>query len=247
MEFNPDNKVVQLCIQGMNLEEKEQPDEAASVFLQAWNEATNDFEKFIASWYVARSQQNVSDRLNWYEEALHFALKVNNDAVKGAFSSLYNNLAKCYEEIRDYDNAEKHTELALTSTAQPADNGPFYHGTRADMRVGELLIAGHLSNYQPELVMNHIYFTASVNGAGLADALAQGGQMERIYIVEPVGNFEDDPNVTNKKFPGNPTRSYRTQEPLKIIGEVSEWVRQTPEQLKYWGEKLSSNKGGIVN
>jgi len=247
MEFNPDNKVVQLCIQGMNLEEKEQPDEAASVFLQAWNEATNDFEKFIASWFLARAQQNVSDRLKWYETALQFALKVNNDTVKSAFSSLYSNLAKCYEEKGDFDKAQIHTKLALTSTAQPSDSGPFYHGTRADMRVGELLITGHVSNYQPELLMNHIYFTALINGAGLAAALAKGDNAERVYIVEPIGSFENDPNVTNKKFPGNPTRSYRTQEPLKIIGEVSEWVRQTPEQLKYWREKLADNRGEIIN
>jgi len=247
MEFNPDNKVVQLCIQGMNLEEKEQPDEAAAIFFKAWNEATNDFEKFVTSWYVARRQQNVSDRLKWYETALQFALKVNNDTVKSAFSSLYANLAKCYEENEDFENVEKHTKLALISVTQPTDSGPFYHGTRADMQVGELMIAGHISNYQPELVMNHIYFTALVNGAGLAAALARGDQAERVYVVEPTGSFEDDPNVTNKKFPGNPTRSYRTQEPLKIIGEVSDWARQTPEQLQYWREKLSNNKGEIIN
>ena len=95
--------------------------------------------------------------------------------------------------------------------------------------------------------MNHIYFTALVNGAGLAAALAKGDRSERVYIVEPTGNFENDPNVTNKKFPGNPTRSYRTQEPLKIVGEATEWVRQTPEELQKWREKLANPKGDIIN
>ena len=93
----------------------------------------------------------------------------------------------------------------------------------------------------------HIYFTALVNGAGLAAALAKGDGRERVYIVHPTGSFENDPNVTNKKFPGNPTRSYRTLAPLKIIGEVTDWVRQTPEEVQKWREKLANNKGEIIN
>lgn len=127
------------------------------------------------------------------------------------------------------------------------DAGPFYHGTKADLQVGDLLTAGFRSNYRPEVVMNHIYFTALVNGAGLAAALAQGDGPERVYIVEPVGEFENDPNVTDKKFPGNPTRSYRSAEPLRIIGEVTEWVRQTPEELAVWRERLANIKGDIIN
>jgi rifampin ADP-ribosylating transferase len=95
--------------------------------------------------------------------------------------------------------------------------------------------------------MNHIYFTALVNGAGLASALAKGDGEERIYIIEPTGNFENDPNVTNKKFPGNPTRSYRSREPLKIVGEVKDWVRQTAEEIQKWHEKLANSKGEIIN
>lgn len=247
MEFNPDSTVIQLCMQGMNLGDKDKPGEAASLFLQAWNEGTNEFEKFIAAWYVARVQQNVSDRLKWYDTALQLALKVNNDAVKGAFPSLYSSLAKCYEELGDFDHATKHHGLALSSASQPSDKGPFYHGTRADLQIGDLLTPGHMSNYQSELLMNHIYFTALVNGAGLAAALARGDGTERVYIVEHTCSFEDDPNVTNQKFPGNPTRSYRTQYPLKIIGEVTEWLRQTPEQLQQWREKLAGNKGDIIN
>jgi len=119
------------------------------------------------------------------------------------------------------------------------DNGPFYHGTKADLLVGDLLTAGFRSNYKPEVIMNHIYFTALVNGAGLAAALAKGDGRERVYIVEPTGSFENDPNVTDKKFPGNPTRSYRSQAPLKVVGEVTDWVRQTSEELQKWHEKLA--------
>ena len=95
--------------------------------------------------------------------------------------------------------------------------------------------------------MNHIYFTALANGAGLVAALAKGDGPERVYIVEPTGSFENDPNVTDKKFPGNPTRSYRTEAPLKIVGEVTDWVRQTPEQLRQWREKLANSSGKIIN
>lgn len=95
--------------------------------------------------------------------------------------------------------------------------------------------------------MNHIYFTALPNGAGLAAALASGDSRERVYIVEPTGAFENDPNVTDKKFPGNPTRSYRSQAPLKIVGEITDWVKQTPEQIKEWREKIANIKGEIIN
>jgi hypothetical protein len=128
------------------------------------------------------------------------------------------------------------------------DDGPFYHGTRADLRVGDLLTAGYQSNYRPEITMNHIYFTASgPDGAGLAAALAKGDGPERVYIVEPTGPFEDDPNVTDKKFPGNPTRSYRSKAPLRIVGEVTEWRRLTPEELRMWRERLANIEGEILN
>jgi hypothetical protein len=127
------------------------------------------------------------------------------------------------------------------------DSGPFYHGTKADLKVGDLLTAGFRSNYKPEITMNHIYFTALPNGAGLAAALAPGDGRERVYIVEPMGEFENDPNVTDKKFPGNPTRSYRTREPLKVIGELEDWIRMTPEELQKFRELVANNKGEIIN
>ena len=247
MEFNPHNNVIKLCLQGMAMEEKGNPEEASRIFLQAWDESTNDFEKFTAAHYVARHQKNVSDQLKWLETALHSALNVNDDAVKGAFPSLYSNIAKCYEELGDLDNAKKNNELSISCKDKLSDSGPFYHGTKANLQVGDLLTAGFGSNYKSEVVMNHIYFTALANGAGLAAALAKGDGPERVYIVEPTGSFENDPNVTDKKFPGNPTRSYRTEAPLKIVGEVTDWVRQTPEQLRQWREQLANNSGKIIN
>lgn len=247
MEFSPNNHVVKLCIQGMEMEEKGRPEEAIKLFFKAWNEATNDFEKFTAAHYIARHQNNVTDRLKWLETGLQFALKIDDDAVKGAFPALYSNIAQCYKELGDQNNAKKNQELAKTFEDRPSDKGPFYHGTKAALQVGDLLTAGSNSNYKAELVMNHIYFTALANGAGLAAALAKGEGPERVYIVEPTGNFENDPNVTNKKFPGNPTRSYRSQEPLKVVGELTDWLRITPEELKKWQEKLANNKGEIIN
>ncbi|MCW3108930.1 MAG: arr, rifampin ADP-ribosylating transferase, partial [Segetibacter sp.] len=171
----------------------------------------------------------------------------NDVTVKAAFPSLYTNIATCYEELGDLDNAKKNHALANSFTDNPSDTGPFYHGTKADLQIADLLTAGSTSNYKSELIMNHIYFTALVNGAGLAAALAKGDGRERVYIVEPTGSFQHDPNVTNKKFPGNPTRSYRSKAPLKIVGEVTDWVRQTPEQIQQWREKLANSKGEIIN
>ena len=231
----------------MAMEDQGKPDEASKLFLQAWDESTDDFEKYIAAYYVARHQETVHDKLKWLETSLQFALKINDITVKSAFPSLYSNIAKCYEELNDPDNAKKNHELAKSFTEKPSDSGPFYHGTRADLQVGDLLKAGGSSNYKTDLVMNHIYFTALANGAGLAAALAKGEGPERVYIVEPTGSFENDPNVTDKKFPGNPTRSYRCQAPLKIVVEVTDWVRITPEELQKWREKLANVKGEIIN
>ena len=247
MEFSPSNNVVKLCLQGMAMEDQGKADEASRLFLQAWKEATDDFEKFLAAYYVARHQENVNDKIKWLETSLQFALKINDVTVKSAFPSLYSNIAKCYEELNDPDSAKENYELAQSFTENPSDTGPFYHGTRADLQVGDLLTAGGNSNYKSELVMNHIYFTSLANGAGLAAALAKGDAPERVYIVEPTGGFENDPNVTDKKFPGNPTRSYRSDAPLKIVGEVTDWVRITPEELKKWREKLANVKGDIIN
>jgi len=247
MEFSPFNPVIKLCLQGMSFEEKEMPEEAGSLFLQAWESATDDHEKFLAAHYVARHQKTVADQLQWLETALEFALKINDDTVKSALPALYMNISKCYEDLGDPEKSKKNADLSLFLKNHPSDKGPFYHGTKADLQTGELLTAGGNSNYQSDLKMNHIYFTALVNGAGLAAALAKGEGAERVYMVEPTGSFENDPNVTDKKFPGNPTRSYRSEMPLKIIGEVKEWTKPNPEDLQRFREKLEDSKGEIIN
>ena len=139
--------------------------------------------------------------------------------------------------------------------SRPLDEGPFFHGTTADLSVGEFLTAGRRSNYRPEIVMNHIYFTARLDGAGLAAEiaaeLADGEAIPRVYEVEPTGAFENDPNVTDKKFPGNPTRSYRSSAPLRVVREITGWTRLTTEQLQTWRERLSvlraNERGEIIN
>jgi Rifampin ADP-ribosyl transferase len=133
----------------------------------------------------------------------------------------------------------------------PLDEGPFFHGTKAALRVGDLLTPGFRSNYRPEVVMNHIYFTALRDGAGLSAELAPGDAAPRVYLVEPTGPFENDPNVTDKKFPGNPTRSYRSRAPLRVLGEVDDWTRLTPEALAAWRARLAElaadERGTIIN
>ena len=95
--------------------------------------------------------------------------------------------------------------------------------------------------------MHHIYFTALIGGAGLAAALAKGEGPERVFRVEPTGHFENDPNVTNQKFPGNLTRSYRSKYPLKIVGEETSFERLTALERQKWQQKLSESKGKIIN
>jgi hypothetical protein len=247
MEFSPSNNVVKLCIQGMAMEDAGAPGAGGPLFLQAWEESSNDFEKFLAAHFMARHQNNVRDKLKWHEAALQFARDVNDEAARSALPSLHSSIAKCYEELNDVENARKHRELAESFMGEPSDTGPFYHGTKADLAIGDLLTPGGSSNYKDDLVMNHIYFTALANGAGLAAALAKGGGNERVYVVEPTGAFENDPNVTDKKLPGNLTRSYRSTAPVKIVGEVTDWVGQTPEELQKWKDRLANVKGEIIN
>ena len=114
--------------------------------------------------------------------------------------------------------------------------GPFFHGTKSTLEAGAELVPGYGSNFQEGRVSHNIYFTALVDtaawGAELATALAGSGERGRIYVVEPLGPFEDDPNVTDKRFPGNPTQSYRTRHPLRVVGEADSWEGHDPEVLK---------------
>ena len=124
--------------------------------------------------------------------------------------------------------------------AEPLDDGPFFHGTKAALAPGDLLRPGFASNYRPEIIMNHIYFTALPDGAGLAAEIAALEGTPYVYEVEPTGPFENDPNVTDKKFHGNPTRSYRSNSPLRIIREVTDWKRLSPADLRMWRERIAA-------
>lgn len=127
------------------------------------------------------------------------------------------------------------------------DAGPFYHGTKAHLKIGALLTAGFRSNYDDSVVMNHIYFTALPKGAGLAAEMSKGDGPPRVYIVEPTGAFENDPNVTDKKFPGNPTRSYRSRLPLRVVGELASWEPYDPEFIRQLRDRVASGTGKIIN
>lgn len=125
--------------------------------------------------------------------------------------------------------------------------GPFYHGTKANLSVGDLLTPGFRSNYDDSVVMNHIYFTALPKGAGLAAEMAKGEGRPRVYVVVPTGRFEDDPNVTNKKFPGNPTQSYRSGFCLKIIDELESWEPYDSEFIQQLRTRVEAGMGEIIN
>ena len=123
MTFDPDNNVVKLCAEGMVMEGNGKPQEAGKLFFQAWSEATNELEKFIAAHYLARHQNSVADKLKWDKTALQSALTINNDTVKGTFPSLYLNIAKCYEDLDELDNAKMNYELALSFSDWLPDDG----------------------------------------------------------------------------------------------------------------------------
>jgi rifampin ADP-ribosylating transferase len=118
----------------------------------------------------------------------------------------------------------------------------FFHGTRADLRLGDLIVVGHRSNFTDAGPLSWVYFASTLDAAIWGAELAAGSGRERIYVVEPTGPTEDDPNVTNQRFPGNPTLSYRSRDPIRIIGEVANWQGHTPEQLKQMKEGLSRMK-----
>ncbi len=115
---------------------------------------------------------------------------------------------------------------------------PYYHGTKADLSIGDLIEAGYSSNYGQRRKAAYVYLSATLEAATWGAELAVGEGRGRIYVVEPTGPIEDDPNLTDKKFPGNPTRSYRTRQPLRITGEVSDWQGHAPEQLPAMRERL---------
>jgi rifampin ADP-ribosylating transferase len=120
--------------------------------------------------------------------------------------------------------------------------GVYLHGTKADLAVGELLVPGRESNFELGRVMNYVYFTATLDAATWGAELAAGEGRGRIYVVEPSGEFEDDPNVTDKRFPGNPTQSFRSRQPLRVVAELVDWAGHSPEKLQAMRDGLDAMK-----
>ena len=117
----------------------------------------------------------------------------------------------------------------------------FYHGTKADLQAGDLIGPGYGSNFV-DRQLSHIYFSATLNAATWGAELARGDGRGRIYIVEPTGEYEDDPNLTDKKFPGNVTASYRSRDPLRVTGEIMDWQGHSPEELQAMKDGLERLK-----
>ncbi len=137
----------------------------------------------------------------------------------------------------------------VESTAAQATGGGgdlraqrLYHGTRADLKPGDLIVPGYSSNFGARKKSNHVYLTATLDAATWGAELALGEGRGRIYIVEPTGPIMDDPNLTDKKFPGNPTKSYRSREPLRVVGEVTEWQGHSPEVLKRMQDNVERSR-----
>lgn len=122
------------------------------------------------------------------------------------------------------------------------DPGPFFHGTKVDLAPGELLVPGYSSNFGARSKANFVYVAATLEAAIWGAELALGDGAERIYRVEPTGDIEDDPNLTDKKFPGNPTRSYRTRDPVRVVGEVTDWEGHDPAVLQAMRDRLAELK-----
>src|SRR3954470_9393747 len=133
----------------------------------------------------------------------------------------------------------------MSTTGEPVafevyDPGVYLHGTKADLAVGDMLVPGRESNFEAGRMMNHIYFTATLDAAVWGAEMAAGEGRGRVYVVEPTGDVEDDPNVTDKKLPGNPTRSFRSRDPLRVVGEVTDWVGHSPEKLQAMRDGLAT-------
>jgi hypothetical protein len=122
--------------------------------------------------------------------------------------------------------------------SQVLDAGPFFHGTKADLKPGDLIGPGYSSNFGEGHIANFVYLTATMDAAIWGAELSAGGGPGRIFRVEPTGSFENDPNLTDKRFPGNPTRSYRTSEPLRVVEEVVDWEGHPPEVLQHMLDHL---------
>lgn len=133
------------------------------------------------------------------------------------------------------------------SSAATTFSQSFFHGTRADLKPGDLVVVGYQSNFTDVKPLSWVYFTATLDAAIWGAELAIGSGRERIYVVEPTGPFMDDPNLTDKKFPGNPALSYRSQNPLRVIAEVTQWQGHSPERLQQMKMNVARAKADGTN
>ncbi|UNZ00337.1 NAD(+)--rifampin ADP-ribosyltransferase [Zhouia spongiae] len=140
------------------------------------------------------------------------------------------------------NNNEKVSRQGATAFAQT-----YFHGTKADLKIGDLIEAGFNSNYGQRKNAKYIFLSATLDAAIWGAELALGNVPERIYLVEPLGQIEDDPDLTDKKFPGNPTKSYRSTEPFRVVGEVTVWQGHPAEQIKTMKEHLEKLKEQGIN
>jgi rifampin ADP-ribosylating transferase len=137
--------------------------------------------------------------------------------------------------------ANNNNDKSLEST-NDLSSQKFYHGTKANLKPGDLIEPGFSSNYGNKKKASYVYLTATLDAANWGAELALGEGSGRIYTVEPTGPIEDDPNLTDKKYPGNPTKSYRSRSPLRVSGEVVDWQGHSPEELKVMKEHLERLK-----
>ena len=133
------------------------------------------------------------------------------------------------------------------SSAATLFSQSFFHGTRADLKPGDLIVAGYQSNFTDVGPLSWVYFTATLDAAIWGAELAVGSERQRIYVVEPTGQIVDDPNLTDKKFPGNPTLSYRSRDPLRVIAEVTKWQGHSPERLQQMRENVARARAEGAN
>jgi hypothetical protein len=144
-------------------------------------------------------------------------------------------------ERNQHDGSDGHVPVTIGNSDEVS--GPFFHGTKSVLRVGDDLVPGYGSNFEQGRVSNNIYFTnrleTAVWGAELASALSEAAEAGRVYLVEPLGPFEDDPNVTNKRAAGNPTGSYRSRHALRVLGEVTDWEPHAPEVVQGMLDRLA--------
>lgn len=141
-QFDPFDPIIRLCLNGMNLEDSGKSEEAHIVFMQAWKDASDDLGKFLSAYFIARLQNEKQKELDWLIKAMHHALNIEEVSVQSALPTLYNRIASCYEAVSVPINAKKYRDLACSKDLVPVDNGPFFHGTKAVLDVGELLTPG---------------------------------------------------------------------------------------------------------